>query len=137
VPAAASYEANTVIHMEGAVGLAGLLELVEIQRVLEDVINELHLSLTIAELRPKVSTSRMNGSFLVRITVADSDPATAISIANGVANSYRDYIAVLKGASLTAAREEVSSLTSNLDSATSDCGIAQALSNLGHLVKQP
>jgi capsular polysaccharide biosynthesis protein len=136
VRAAASYEANTVI-LKVPWGLAGLPELAESQRVLEDVINELHLSLTIAELGPKVSTSRINGSSLVRITMADSDPVMAISIENGFAKSYRDYIAVLREVSLASAWEEVSSLTSNLDSATLDCVIAQALGNLGYLVKQP
>ena len=75
--------------MEGAEGLAGLPELVKSQRVLEDVINELHLSLVIAELRPKVSASRINGSSLVRITVTDSHPATAISIVNGVVKKLK------------------------------------------------
>jgi capsular exopolysaccharide synthesis family protein len=105
-----NYEANTVVHLAGAEGLAWIPELAESRPVLADVITDLGLLLSVEDLSPKVSASRVGSSDLVRITVADTDPALAASISNGVAQSYVDYIALVRGSSLVSTREGLSDL---------------------------
>lgn len=133
----ASYEANSVVHLEGVEGLASIPELAESRPVLEDVITDLNLSLTVEELRTRVRVSRIVSSSLVRITVSDSDPDVATSIADGVAQSFIDYIGLVRESSLTSALEEELKLLSYLDVTSTDQIIAQTLSNLGSVVERP
>jgi uncharacterized protein involved in exopolysaccharide biosynthesis len=52
-----TYEATTILLMEGTGGLGDSSELVEIRPALEDVINDLALSLSVEELRAKISAA--------------------------------------------------------------------------------
>lgn len=128
-PAEVDYQTTGIVHLEGVEELAWIPKLAETRPVLEDVITDLNLPLTFEDLSPKVSASRVSTSALVGITVEDSDPDMAISIANGVAQSYIDHIVESRGSPFVLTPERLS----GLDPSSSDRIIAQALSDLGSL----
>ncbi|HEU0020591.1 MAG TPA: polysaccharide biosynthesis tyrosine autokinase [Dehalococcoidia bacterium] len=110
---APNFEASSVVYLEGIEGLAWIPELAESRPVLGDVITDLDLPLGVADLGPRVSTSRVGTSGLVRITVADTDPALAASTANAVAQSYIDYILAVRGSHFVSIRKGLSDLDPN------------------------
>lgn len=63
-----------------------LAALVNSRPVLADVVGRLHPPRSIDTLRDEVSGQQVTGTVLIRITVTDSDPHLAASIANGVAD---------------------------------------------------
>ena len=99
------YQASTIVSTEGAGQLTGVVELITTKPVLEDTINEVGLSLTVAELRPNVSAVRLNGSSLIRITVLDTDQSAAIEIADGIARSFINYVIAFQEPQLAAAQD--------------------------------
>ena len=60
----------------------------------------------VAELRSKLSASQVD-SQMVRIQATNSDPATAIRLADAVAQSYIGYLGSVREPQLAAAREEL------------------------------
>ncbi|MDA0733956.1 MAG: polysaccharide biosynthesis tyrosine autokinase [Chloroflexi bacterium] len=130
---ALDYPANTVVHLEGVEGLAWIPELAASRPVLADVIDDLGLPLTVGDLKAKVTAFRIGSSYLVNISVLDPDPSVAIIIANGVAQSYIDYISVVRESSVASNPGYVISSLSDLEATSSDRIIAEALSDLGSL----
>jgi capsular exopolysaccharide synthesis family protein len=103
-----NFEASSVVHLEGAEELAWIPELAVSRPVLADVISDLGLSLSVENLGVKASATRVGSSDLVRVTVTDSNPAMAVSIANGVARSYIDLIVEVRGSHPAPIREGLS-----------------------------
>ena len=79
------YTATTILLMEGIEGLDNYPDLVKTQPVLLDAIGALGLSLSVAELRAKLSATQGTESRMVKIEIIDQDPNMAVSIADGVA----------------------------------------------------
>jgi capsular exopolysaccharide synthesis family protein len=68
-------------------------QLVATDPVLNAVISQLNLPFTLSELRGMVSASAVTGTQLLKVSVSDTDPARAATIANGVAKEFSDSIA--------------------------------------------
>lgn len=128
-----TYEATTILLMQEADGLGDSSELVEIRPVLEDVIADLALPLSIEELRAKVSATPVNDSRLLKISVKDSDRGRAVRIANGVAGSLIEHIETLRQPQFAAFPQELSEQLPDLEplvAAEVAQGVAEALRSL-------
>lgn len=127
------YLATTILLMEGIQGLDNYPELVNTRPVLLDAIGALDLSLSVAELRTKLSTSQGTESRMVKIEIADRDPDQAVKIADGVAQSFIRYVQRLREPQLAAAQEELSRQLADLEtpvSAEAAENVAAALTSL-------
>lgn len=60
--------------------------------VLEPVIEDLNLDLTVAELSPRISASTPLNTLMINIAATDSDPAQAEKLANATAVSFADAV---------------------------------------------
>jgi succinoglycan biosynthesis transport protein ExoP len=128
-----AYEATTLLLMEGTGGLGDSSALVETRPVLENVINDLALPLSIEELRAKVSATPISDSRLLEISVKDSDRGFAVGIANGVAGSLIGYIEALRQPQSVAFPQELSEELPDLEplvAAEVAQGVAEALRSL-------
>ncbi|MBW3078670.1 polysaccharide biosynthesis tyrosine autokinase [Bifidobacterium sp. 81T8] len=67
-------------------------QLVKTESVLKPVIDDLGLDTTVSALAGKVTASNPTDTMLVDVSVVDTDPKTASSIANSVAESLRKQI---------------------------------------------
>ena len=105
-PISPEYLATTSVLMGGSGDLAQYPDLVTSGPVLGKTITDLALSIPVTDLRSKLSASRVDDQ-MVRIQAADSDPATAVRLADGVAQSYIDYLASVKEPQLAAAQERL------------------------------
>ena len=117
-PKGPEYQATTTVLMGGSVSLSQYPNLVTTGPVLEDAISDLDLSLSLAELRSKLDVSQ-KGSQMVRILATDAEPATAVRLADGVAQSYIDYLDRLREPQLAAAREELAQRLAVLETGSS------------------
>ena len=106
VPKAPEYRATTNVLMGGAVSLAKYPDLAKSSPVLEEAIKDLALSMSVAELRSKLSVSEVD-SQMVRIQATDADPTTAARLADAVAQSYVSYLNSVGETRLAAAREQL------------------------------
>lgn len=61
--------------------------------ILDKVISELHLKLTVEELNGKISVSSETNSQVVKISVEDEDPYKSAKIANKIADVFQSNIA--------------------------------------------
>ena len=131
------YEASAILLMEGAGALGRSPELVTAKPVLNDTINDLGLSVSVEELRPKVSADRIDGAPLLQINVMDADPARAEIIANGVAQSFIDYVVEFQEPQVAATQEELTRQLSRLATGISDQAVEELVRKLDTLVKRP
>ena len=67
-------------------------ELIGSRRVLKQVINNLNLDYSYAKLNKMISTENINGTEILRITVASKDAKEAKEIANEIAVIFQDEI---------------------------------------------
>lgn len=67
-------------------------QLVKTESVLQPVIDDLGLDMSVDALAQKVTASNPDGTMLVDIDVVDADAQIAADIANGVAESMRNQI---------------------------------------------
>ena len=132
-PPSRVYEATTMLLMEGTGGLGDASEVVETRPALEDVIDDLALSLSVEELRAKVSAAPVSGTRLLKISVEDSERGLAVGIANGVAESLIEYVETLRQPQLAAFPPELSEQLPDLDplvAAEVAQGVTEALASL-------
>ena len=73
-------------------------QLVNSWPVLEPIVTDLNLTLTLQELQDKVTSSVIPNTSLISITVSDEDPALAARICDAVTNRFRDYMIQQAGA---------------------------------------
>ena len=114
VPKAPEYQATTNVLLGGSVGLSKYPDLVKSRPVLEESIRDLSLSMSVAELRSKLSVSEVETQ-LVRIQATDTDPVVAVRLADAVAQSYIRYLGSIREPQLAAAREELAQSLAALD----------------------
>ena len=105
-PKAPEYQATTNVLMGGSVSLTQNPSLVKSSPVLEVAIGGLAISMSVEELRSKLSASQVD-SQTVSIQVTDADPAAAVRLADAVAQSYVSYLNSVGKTRLAAAREEL------------------------------
>ncbi|TPF97423.1 protein-tyrosine kinase [Bifidobacterium sp. UTCIF-39] len=67
-------------------------QLVKTESILQPVIDEMGLNITVDELARQVSASQPSGTFLVDITAKDPNPKQASEIANNVAKSLKEQV---------------------------------------------
>ncbi len=138
VGVARQYEASTVVAVEGTSILRGVPDLVATKPVLEDAINDLGRSITVAQLRGSLSAEIINGSALVRITAVDSDPDLAVNIADAVAQSLVDHIVAYQEPRIALAQEELTRRLARLDLDSIDGqALADAMVVLGQVIRRP
>ena len=115
-PKSPEYQATTNVLMGGSDSLSQFPELVTSSPVLKETIRELALSMSVAELRSKLSVSKVDGQML-RIQATDKDPAAAMRLADGVAQSYIGYLDSVREPQLVAAQEELARNMATLEKA--------------------
>ncbi len=128
-PKVPEYQATTNILMGGSAGLSEYPDLVKAGSVLEKTIRDLALSMSVAELRSKLSASQVD-SQMVRIQATDSDPATAVRLADGMARSYISYLDSLGEPQLAAAQEQLALSLAGLETSVSAEAVEKALAVL-------
>lgn len=131
------YLATTIMLMEGIEGLDDYAELVKTRPVLLDAIGALDLSFSVAELRAKLSATQGTGTRMVKIEITDRDPDQAVSIADGVAQSFIRYVQRLREPQLAAAQEELSKQLADLEIAVSAEAAENVAAALTALAQQP
>jgi succinoglycan biosynthesis transport protein ExoP len=99
----------------GQLAAATYEELVVSDPVLQPVRDELKLTLTIGELKQMVSASTVRNTSLIRISVSDTNPDRAASIANSVANHFADFISTQASAFDSPAHDALQGLVNDLD----------------------
>lgn len=130
VPKASEYQATTnVVLMGGSAGLAEYPDLAKSAPVLEGAISDLALSMSVAELRSRLTVSNVV-SQMVRIQATDAVPVAALRLADGVAQSYISYLGSLGEPQLTAAREELAQSLAALDTGDSAQAVEKAVAAL-------
>ena len=142
VPKAPEYQATANVHMGGSVSLSQYLDLVKTSPVLEKAISEMALQMTVAELRGKLSVSEVDGR-MVRIQASDADPAAAMRLVDGVAQSYISYLGsageleyqattnvLLGGSPLLSAFPDLVKTSPVLEAAISDLALSMSVAEL-------
>lgn len=131
------YTATTILLMEGIEGLDNYPDLVKTQPVLLDAIGALGLSLSVAELRAKLSATQGTESRMVKIEIIDQDPNMAVSIADGVAQSFVQYVQRIREPQLAAAQEVLTKHLADLDTAISAEAAEDVAAALTSLAQRP
>lgn len=90
------YEATTAVLLEGAEPLAQFPALVLTRAVLERAAADPELPLSVAQLRNRVSALKVPDAPLLQIKATDSDPALAVAIADGVAQSLVEHVSAFQ-----------------------------------------
>lgn len=132
------YEAYAVVQSGDLALAGGVPTIVSLQPVLNDVIDDLGLSLTTSQLNDKVTASQINGSSLVQIIVKDTDREMALSTADGVAQSLVDYLTGVKDSQLASSREELSQSLADLElDPAASVAVAEAIASMSASARQP
>ncbi len=131
------YQATTILLMEGIEGLDDYPELVKTRSVLVNAIISLDLSISVAQLRSKLSASQGTESRMVKIEITDRDPDQAARIANGVAQSFIQYVQGLREAELGVAQEELAKLLADSETPVSAEAAQNVAAALATLAERP
>lgn len=83
--------------------------------ILHAVIDRLALPFTANELRGNVSSSADTGTQLLRVSVSDTDPARAATIANAVAEEFPAYLAQKSNQLSNSARDALNAQIASVD----------------------
>jgi succinoglycan biosynthesis transport protein ExoP len=93
---ASVYKATALVLMDGTGRLGNSPELVYIRPVLEGAIDRTGLSLSVSELRAKVTASLINNTNIIEISAEDSRQDRAMSMADAVSESLVEYVGTLR-----------------------------------------
>jgi capsular exopolysaccharide synthesis family protein len=102
---ASVYKATALVLMDGTGGLGNSPDLVYIRPVLEGAADRTGLSLSVSELRDKVTARLIEKTNIIEISAEDSQQDRATSIANAVSESLIDYIGTLRTQPVTSSQE--------------------------------
>jgi tyrosine-protein kinase len=100
------------------------------RRIIQQVIDDLHLHETVDTLRPRITATAEMNTELVDVLVRDNDPARAASIANQMMNDFVAQVSADNGRRIAAAGATLSSqieqLTRSLATESDQVATAQA-----------
>src|SRR5690554_4595952 len=89
MPRTPLYESSTRIYLQADEDLFNTVKVIMREpAVLKEVINELELQRSPEALRGQISVAGVDGSTVLRLSVVDTDPIIASTIANTIVNGY-------------------------------------------------